>query len=76
MGDGAVQVQHVSLQNAGYAIRSLLLSADTCQMAREKGLTVSASVQEAIARAEIATSSYLPACRHVEALYFGDQGIL
>ncbi|MCX4149971.1 MULTISPECIES: 3-hydroxyisobutyrate dehydrogenase [Paraburkholderia] len=65
----------LNLQSAGYTVRSFDLSVEACQIAREKGLTVSASAQEAVAGAHM-VFSMLPASRHVEALYLGNQGIL
>jgi len=64
-----------NLHKAGFAVRAFDLSAETQNKAREQGLNVSASAREAAADAQLVLSM-LPASRHVEALYLGDDGLL
>lgn len=64
-----------NLAKAGHALATFDLSADACAKAREQGLPVAASAQEAVDGAQVVISM-LPASRHVEGLYLGDQGLL
>ncbi|MGD9942940.1 MAG: 3-hydroxyisobutyrate dehydrogenase [Burkholderiaceae bacterium] len=64
-----------NLAKAGYAPAVFDLSADACDKARQQGLPVVASAREAVAGAAVLISM-LPASRHVEGLYLGDDGLL
>lgn len=66
----------VNLAKAGYAVNAFDLSADACAKAAEQpGVRIAASAAAAIDGAEVVISM-LPASRHVEALYLGDEGLL
>lgn len=66
----------VNLAKAGYAVNAFDLSADACAKAAEQpGVRIAASAAAAADGAE-AVISMLPASRHVEALYLGDEGLL
>jgi 3-hydroxyisobutyrate dehydrogenase len=64
-----------NLQKAGYTVHAFDLSSQACTKARELGLRVVASAREAVEGAAIVVSM-LPASRHVESLYLGDDGLL
>lgn len=64
-----------NLTKAGHALTTFDLSAQACARAREQGLPVAASAQEAVNGAQVVISM-LPASRHVEGLYLGEQGLL
>jgi 3-hydroxyisobutyrate dehydrogenase len=64
-----------NLQKAGYTVHAFDLSSQACTKARELGLRVVASAREAVEGAAIVVSM-LPASRHVESLYLGDEGLL
>ncbi|MBY0365607.1 MAG: 3-hydroxyisobutyrate dehydrogenase [Burkholderiales bacterium] len=66
----------VNLAKAGYAVNAFDLSAEACAKAAEQpGVRIAASAAAAIDGAEVVISM-LPASRHVEALYLGDEGLL
>lgn len=66
----------VNLAKAGYAIHAFDLSSETCaKAAGQPGVTIAASAAAAVDAAEIVISM-LPASRHVESLYLGDDGLL
>lgn len=64
-----------NLVKAGHAVKAFDLSAQACQVAREQGVEVAASVADAVVGAGTVISM-LPASRHVESLYLGDAGVL
>ena len=66
----------VNLAKAGYAIHAFDLSSEACaKAAGQPGVTIAASAAAAVDAAEIVISM-LPASRHVESLYLGDDGLL
>jgi 3-hydroxyisobutyrate dehydrogenase len=65
----------VNLHRAGCSVVAFDLSDEACARAREQGLEVAASAQDAVAGAQVVISM-LPASRHLEALYLGDGGLL
>ena len=66
----------VNLAKAGYAINAFDLSSEACaKAAGQPGVTIAASAAAAVDAAEIVISM-LPASRHVESLYLGDDGLL
>jgi 3-hydroxyisobutyrate dehydrogenase len=64
-----------NLHKAGHRVTAFDLSADALAKAREQGLQVAASAAEAAEGAQ-AVVSMLPASRHVESLFLGDDGLL
>lgn len=64
-----------NLQKAGYTVHAFDLSSQACTKARELGLRVVASAREAVEGAAVVVSM-LPASRHVESLYLGEEGLL
>ncbi len=64
-----------NLHKAGFAVTAFDLSADALAKAREQGVAVAASARAAAQGAQVLISM-LPASRHVEALYLGDDGLL
>lgn len=64
-----------NLHKAGFAVCAFDLSASALDSARQQGLDTAASAQAAAAGAQVVISM-LPASRHVESLYLGEQGIL
>ena len=65
----------VNLHKAGYPVRAFDLSADAVGKVRDAGVPIAASAREAVAGAGVVISM-LPASRHVEGLYLGDDGLL
>lgn len=65
----------VNLKKAGYAVNAFDLSADALAKVREQGVGVAASARDAVKGAQVVISM-LPASRHVEALYLGDDGLM
>jgi 3-hydroxyisobutyrate dehydrogenase len=65
----------VNLHKAGFAVQAFDLSADALAKVREQGVGAAASAQAAAEGAHIVVSM-LPASRHVEALFLGDDGLL
>ena len=65
----------VNLHKAGYAVTAFDLSADALGKVREQGVTAAESAKAAVQGAGIVISM-LPASRHVEALYLGDDGLM
>lgn len=65
----------VNLHKAGYAVSAFDLSADALAKVSEAGVTAAASARAAAEGAQVVISM-LPASRHVEALYLGDDGLL
>lgn len=66
----------VNLAKAGHAVQAFDLSAAACAKAAEQpGVQVAASAVAAVDGAEVVISM-LPASRHVEGLYLGDDGLL
>ncbi|RQP26691.1 3-hydroxyisobutyrate dehydrogenase [Piscinibacter terrae] len=64
-----------NLQKTGCTVHAFDLSSQACTKARELGLGVAASAREAAEGAAVVVSM-LPASRHVESLYLGDDGLL
>ena len=64
-----------NLHQAGHRVTAFDLSADALAKAREQGLQVAASAAEAVEGAQVVVSM-LPASRHVESLFLGDDGLL
>ena len=65
----------INLKRAGYTVQAFDLSADAIAKVRAEGVDVAASAREAVLGAEVVISM-LPASRHVEALYLGDEGLI
>lgn len=65
----------LNLVKAGHAVTGFDLSADALKKLREAGGTVANSVAEAVANVD-AVITMLPAGKHVESVYTGDDGIL
>ncbi|MBN9412091.1 MAG: 3-hydroxyisobutyrate dehydrogenase [Burkholderiales bacterium] len=65
----------VNLHKAGFAVSAFDLNADALTRVKEQGVTAAASAEAAVQGAQVLISM-LPASRHVEALYLGDQGLL
>ena len=64
-----------NLHKAGHRVTAFDLSADALAKARENGVLVAASAAEAVEGATVVVSM-LPASRHVEALFLGNDGLL
>lgn len=64
-----------NLLKAGYALRVFDLSEDALASAREAGATVVATAADAVTGVD-GVISMLPASRHVESLYLGDNGLI
>ncbi len=64
-----------NLKKAGYAVNAFDLSADALAKVREQGVGVAASARDVVKGAQVVISM-LPASRHVEALYLGDDGLM
>lgn len=65
----------VNLHKAGYAVRAFDLSADALARVREAGVATADSARAATEGAQVVISM-LPASKHVESLYLGDDGLL
>ena len=65
----------INLQRAGYTVQAFDLSADAIAKVRAEGVDVAASAREAVQGAEVVISM-LPASKHVESLYLGDEGLI
>ena len=65
----------INLVKAGHSVTGFDLSADCIVRAKEAGVQIAASAQEAAKGAQVLISM-LPASRHVEGLYLGEAGIL
>lgn len=65
----------VNLHKAGFAVSAFDLSAEACAKVREQGVAIAASAAAAVDGAQVVISM-LPASRHVESLYLGDDGLL
>ena len=65
----------INLKRAGYTVQAFDLSADAIAKVRAEGVDVAASARDAVQGAEVVISM-LPASRHVEALYLGDEGLI
>ncbi len=65
----------INLHKAGYATTAFDLSADALAKVRDAGVAIAASAAEAVSAATVVISM-LPASRHVEGLYLGDEGLL
>ena len=65
----------VNLHRAGHRVTAFDLDADALARAREQGVRTAASAAEAAEGAAVVVSM-LPASRHVEALYLGDDALL
>ncbi|MCW5619904.1 MAG: 3-hydroxyisobutyrate dehydrogenase [Burkholderiales bacterium] len=65
----------VNLSKGGFDVHAFDLSTAAIDKVRAQGLVVAASAQAATEGAQIVISM-LPASRHVEALYLGDEGLL
>lgn len=64
-----------NLHKAGHRVTAFDISADALAKAREQGLRVAASATEAVEGAQVVVTM-LPASRHVESLFLGDDGLL
>lgn len=64
-----------NLARAGYQVRAFDLSADALAAAKAQGVQTAASAEAAVEGAAVVISM-LPASRHVEGLYLGEQGLL
>ena len=64
-----------NLHKAGHRVTAFDLGADALAKAREQGVRTAASAAEAIEGASVVVSM-LPASRHVEALFLGNDGLL
>ncbi|MBV8776238.1 MAG: NAD(P)-binding domain-containing protein, partial [Alphaproteobacteria bacterium] len=64
-----------NLRKAGHRVTAFDLSADALAKARAADVATAASAAEAVEGAAVVVSM-LPASRHVEALYLGDDGLL
>jgi 3-hydroxyisobutyrate dehydrogenase len=64
-----------NLHKAGHRVTAFDLSADALAKAREQGLQLAASAAEAVEGAQVVVSM-LPASRHVESLFLGEDGLL
>ncbi|MFT3663870.1 3-hydroxyisobutyrate dehydrogenase [Piscinibacter sp.] len=64
-----------NLHKAGFAVTAFDLSADAVAKVQAQGVAVAASARAAVEGAAVVISM-LPASRHVEALYLGEQGLL
>ena len=64
-----------NLAKAGHAVTGFDLGADAVDKARAQGLRVAASAAQAVEGAAVVVSM-LPASRHVESLFLGDDGLL
>ncbi|AVO34522.1 3-hydroxyisobutyrate dehydrogenase [Ottowia oryzae] len=65
----------INLKRAGYTVQAFDLSADAIAKVRAEGVDVAASAREAVQGAEVVISM-LPASKHVESLYLGDEGLI
>ena len=65
----------INLKRAGYTVQAFDLSADAIAKVRAEGVDVAASAREAVQGADVVISM-LPASRHVESLYLGDEGLI
>ncbi len=65
----------VNLRMAGFAVSAFDLSEAACSQAREQGVEIAVSARAAVEGAH-SVISMLPASRHVEALYLGEDGLL
>jgi 3-hydroxyisobutyrate dehydrogenase len=65
----------LNLHKAGFAVTAFDLDAAARAKAEEQGVPVAASAREAVGGAQVVISM-LPASRHVEGLYLGDDGLL
>lgn len=65
----------VNLHKAGYAVRAFDLSADALARVREAGVATADSARAATDGTQVVISM-LPASKHVESLYLGDDGLL
>ena len=63
-----------NLHKAGHRVTAFDLSDEALARAREQGLQVAASAAEAVEGAQVVVSM-LPASRHVESLFLGDDGL-
>ena len=64
-----------NLHQAGFAVHAFDLSAAALADAGQRGLHVAGSAREAVEGAQVVISM-LPATRHVESLYLGNEGLL
>ena len=65
----------INLKKTGCDVHAFDLSADAIAKVREQGVGIGATAHEAVQGAQVVISM-LPASRHVEALYLGDDGLL
>jgi 3-hydroxyisobutyrate dehydrogenase len=65
----------INLAKAGYPVAAFDLSAEACKKVAEGGASIAASAADAVKGAKVVVSM-LPASRHVEGLYLGDNGLL
>lgn len=64
-----------NLRKNGFAVTAYDLSADALAKAQQQDISIAGSAREAVAEADTVVSM-LPASRHVEALYLGEEGLL
>jgi 3-hydroxyisobutyrate dehydrogenase len=64
-----------NLRKAGFPVRGYDLSEAACKQAAESGVTIAESARATLGGAKVVVSM-LPASRHVESLYLGEDGIL
>lgn len=65
----------INLKRAGYTVQAFDLSADAIAKVRAEGVDVAASAREAVQGADVVISM-LPASKHVESLYLGEEGLI
>jgi 3-hydroxyisobutyrate dehydrogenase len=65
----------VNLKRAGHTVQAFDLSPEAIAKVRAEGVAIAGSVREAVQGVEVVISM-LPASRHVEALYLGDDGLM
>lgn len=65
----------LNLLKAGHPLRVFDLVAETLHAARSAGAQIAANAAEAVQGADVVISM-LPASRHVESLYLGDEGLI
>ncbi len=65
----------INLKRAGYTVQAFDLSADAIAKVRAESVDAAASARDAVQGAEVVISM-LPASKHVESLYLGDEGLI
>ncbi|MCO5118514.1 MAG: 3-hydroxyisobutyrate dehydrogenase [Burkholderiaceae bacterium] len=64
-----------NLRRAGFPVRGFDLSEPACKQAADQGVDIAESARATLAGAKVLVSM-LPASRHVESLYLGEDGVL